>query len=387
MKPETQKWDVRTARGPVRVTSPAPRAAWNEIVGTDPLAGPSQLPAWSDAVCRSDGWTEASRLYDLPGGRQLVLPLVRRVVAGSPGDPKLLTVQASLPHGWGSGGLVAPGGADVDDVAVVMADLAGGRELRTLLRPGFATAPAWHGAWTVGEANQRVPVRIPVQTHVLDLGGGLSEVWSRRLSSKARTGIRSARRKAESAGLVIEVGSSPGLVEDLYAVYLRWVDRRALQRRMPRRVARIRGMRAEPSRRFHTVAAAFGDRCRIWVARLDGSPIAAAIAVFHGEVGVGWRAFSDRELAGPLRAHELMQFLAVEHACRVGCRYFDMGESGGVTTLTHVKDRLGGTRQELAEYAFERVPLSRFDHGRLALRGYVERRMLAMDHPTERLRP
>ncbi|WP_446222389.1 GNAT family N-acetyltransferase [Nocardia sp. IBHARD005] len=381
----TLTWDVQTPQGRARVTSPAPRAVWDEIVAADPLAGPSHLPAWSEAVCRADGWTEASRLYELPGGRQAVLPLVRRAVGGSPGDPKLLTVQASFPHGWGSGGIVAPGGPRVGDVAVVLADLAAGRELQTLLRPGFAAAVAWREAWS--GASGRVPVRIPVQTHVLDLDGGLDEVWSRRLSSKARTGIRSARRKADSAGLVIEVGSSPQLVDDLYDVYLRWVARRAQQRRVPRRMARRRGMRAEPLRRFHTVAAAFEDQCRIWVARLDGIPIAAAIAVFHGGVGVGWRAFSDRELAGPLRTHELMQFLAVEHACRIGCRYFDMGESGGVSTLTHVKDRLGGTRQHLAEYAFERVPLSRFDSGRIALRGYVERRVLAMDHAADRPRP
>lgn len=369
-------WDVNAPQGPVRVTSPAPRAVWDELVAADPLAGPTHLPAWLDTVCRVDGWTDASRLYELPGGRRTVLPLVRRAFAGS----TLLTVQASYPRGWGSGGLVAPGGPEVADLTVVLADLATGQQLQTLLRPGFAHAATWREAAScAGAGGRHVPVRIPVATHVLDLDGGLERVWSQRFSSKARTGIRSARRKADDAGLVIEVGSSPRLVEDLYTVYLRWVDRRAAERRIPRRVARLRAMRVEPLRRFHTVAATFEQECRIWIARLDGVPIAAAIALFHGGVGIGWRAFSDRGVAGPLRTHELMQYLAVEHACLVGCRYFDMGESGGVATLSHVKDRLGATRHQVSEYALERVPLTRFDSGFIALRGHVERGLLARE--------
>jgi hypothetical protein len=371
---DTRAWDVLGPDSSARVTSPAPQAVWGEIVDADPMAGPSHLPAWLDCVCRADGWVDASRLYEMPGGRRLVLPLVRKAIVGTSGHSTLLTVQASYPHGWGSGGILAPGGTRSQDVALVHADLAADPGLRTLLRPGFATAPAWRKGWSQGRAGE---VEIPLTTHVLDLSGGLNEVWSKRFSSKARTGIRNARRKADKAGLEIEVGSSPQLVADLYTVYLRWLDRRALERRVPQPVARWRGVRAEPLVRFQTVAATFGERCWIWVARLDGTPVAAAIALFHAAVGVGWRAFSDRELAGPLRTHELMQFLAVEHACEIGCRYFDMGHSGGVVGLVHVKNRFGATEHRVCEYAFERVPISRLESGLIGLRGRVESHVLA----------
>ena len=199
-------------RGPdctARVTSPAPREVWDEICDADPLAGPTQLPAWLDCMCRADGWADSSRLYEMPGGRRLVLPLVRKTVVPTPGDAKPLSIQASFPHGWGLGGILAPGGTTMADAALVLADLADTPGLRTTIRPGFVAAPAWGDAWSRDWAGRRRGARETTQvTHVLDLGGGIEKVWSTRMSSKARTGIRNARRQADKAGLQIEVGSS-----------------------------------------------------------------------------------------------------------------------------------------------------------------------------------
>ena len=372
----TQTWEVLGSGGPAQVTCPAPRAAWSEIVEADPFAQPSHLPVWLDCICQADGWTDASRLYEMPDGRQVVFPLVSKALAGTPGLSKLLTVQASFPHGWGSGGILAPGGIRNEDVALVLADLAKTAGLRTLVRPGFTAAAVWGEAWSQ-RGGRRGARQIPVTTHVLDLRGGIEEVWSTRMSAKVRSGIRNARRKAEKAGLEIEVGSSPQLVADFYDVYLRWVDSRAQERRMPREVARWRGRRAEPLRRYQTVAAAFGERCRIWVARLDEIPVASGIALFHGQFAVGWRAFSDREVAAPLRASELMQFHAFEYACQIGCQHFCIGTAGGSAGLLYYKNRIGATQHDVAEYAFERLPISRLQAGAIELRGGVESRVLA----------
>ena len=378
----TPTWDVRGPGCAARVTSPAPREVWDEIIAADPLAGPTQLPEWLDCMCQADGWADSSRLYEMPGGRRLVLPLVRKTVIPTPGDAKPLSIQASFPHGWGLGGILAPGGTTMADAALVLTDVADSPGLRTTIRPDFVAAPAWGDAWSRDWAGRRRGARETAQvTHVLDLGGGIDKVWSTQMSSKARTGIRNARRQADKAGLQIEVGSSSRFVADSYDVYLRWLDSRARERRMPREIARWRGMRAQPIRRFQTAVTVFGERCRIWVARLGGIPVAARIALFHGAIAVGWRASSDRDLVRTLRVDEHLQFLAIEYACEIGCQYFYLGESGGAAGLAHFKNRLGATEYAATEYAFERLPISRLEAGFIDLRRRVERRALARNRP------
>lgn len=40
----------------------------------------------------------------------------------------------------------------------------------------------------------------------------------------------------------------------------------------------------------------------------------------------------------------------------MGCRYFEMGESGGVASLERVKSRFGGTPHYLVEYRGRQLP-------------------------------
>jgi hypothetical protein len=92
----------RVSNLPFTVVSPAPRDVWCDLIQSDPEALPYQSPAWLDAICLTGGYEDASRLYELPGGQQLILPLVRRTSL-----PAALAWEASLPPGWGMGGLIA----------------------------------------------------------------------------------------------------------------------------------------------------------------------------------------------------------------------------------------------------------------------------------------
>jgi hypothetical protein len=134
---ESRVRDIRCANRTVRVTTPVPTK-----VGGGGAADPSHhavpCSAWRECVRSGAGWRDASRLYELPGERQLVLMMARR-----PGRSPGLPVQASWPEGWGSGGVLAPGGASPDEVALVCADLAKSGSLSTTVRPGFVAAPAW----------------------------------------------------------------------------------------------------------------------------------------------------------------------------------------------------------------------------------------------------
>jgi Acetyltransferase (GNAT) domain len=123
-------------------------------------------------------------------------------------------------------------------------------------------------------------------------------------------------------------------------------------------VVRSRWKRAEPLAKYHTITAALPGVCRILVATVEGKPVAAMIALLHREVWSYWRGCSDKEMAGPLRANQLLMLRSIEQPRDAGCRYFEMGESGSVASLEQFKARLGGEKRPITEYRVERVPLS-----------------------------
>ncbi|NUK86757.1 GNAT family N-acetyltransferase [Streptomyces lunaelactis] len=360
---EPREWDVHTGDGVTRAVSPVPRETWAKVLAADPGATAFLLPQWLDCICSVRGWQDASRLYRTAEGRELVLPMVRR-----PAWFRALSLQSSFPPGWGTGGILASGGVRPDEVDMVLADLASDRALRTSVRPDFAAAPAWPGG---------APgvVTVPRRVHVLDLDGGMDALWSQRWSGKSRRGLRSSERKAEQAGLVIESGHSPELVSAFYDLYLRWIDRRARERQLPSAVVRSRGKRAEPLAKFQAVAASLPGTCRIHVARLDGEPVAATISLLHGSICIYWRGVSDKRTAAPLRANQFLQLRSIKEACDAGCRYYEMGESGGVTSLEQFKANLGGGVRTLAEYRIERLPLTGLQDRLGRIRNAVDARL------------
>ncbi|WP_406398300.1 GNAT family N-acetyltransferase [Streptomyces sp. NBC_00879] len=362
---EPQEWDVHAGDGVMRAVSPVPHETWAQVLAADPAATAFHMPQWLDCICRVGGWQDASRLYRTAEGRELVLPMVRR-----PGWFRALSLQSSFPPGWGTGGILAPGGVRPHEVDMILADLVSDGALRTIVRPAFAAAPAWP---------DQAPgvVHIPRKVHVLDLEGGMDVLWTQRWSRNTRSRLRSAERKAEQAGLVIESGHSPKLVADFYDLYLRWLDRRARERHLPPAVVRERGKRAEPLAKFQAVAASLPGTCRILVATLDGEPVAATIVLVHASSCIYWRGFSDKQTAGPLRVNQLLQLRSVEQACDVGCRYYEMGESGGVASLERFKANLGARERHLAEYRLERLPLTRLQDRLDRVRGAVESRLTA----------
>jgi GNAT acetyltransferase-like protein len=339
----------------LRVTSPAPRQPWREALAADPDVLPSQTPEWLDCLLAVGPYEDASRLYELDGGRRLVLPMVRRRDVG-----RRLAIEASLPAGWGVGGLVAPGGVQAGDARVVFADLAAGvRPLRTSLRPNPLQAPDWAAARPAGVAV------VPRLAHTLDLGGGFEQVWKERFSGTARTAVRKALR----SGLTAECDTSGRLLPTYYALFERSLERWARQQREPRALARWRAHRRDPIQKFESLAQTLGETCRTWVAWHEGRP-AAAILVLTGANAHYTRGAMDKELAGPTRANYLLHSLAIEEACEAGCRFYYMGESGSSDSLAQFKTRFGARPCAHSEYHLERLPITALDR---RLRGAAKR--------------
>jgi Acetyltransferase (GNAT) domain len=364
--------DLRWNGQVVRVTAPVPTAAWTAVAAADPTTLPFHTPAWRDCLVAGSGWQDASRLYELRSGRMLVLMMARRAVA-----PRL-AIEASWPAGWGAGGVLAPGGVRAEEAAMICADLGGGHAISASVRPGFAAAPAWQQP--AGRA-----FTIPRAVHVAHFAGeSFDDYWARSVPAKMRRGMRNARRHLEDAGVTITSGNSPDLVAALYQVYLRWIDMRAGQRKMPAFLARRQARRMEPFSKFSAVAALLGAGCRISVAWWEGRPVGATINLYSSEAAIGWRAFTDRSVPTSFRLFETLAVEELRHACEVGCRYMELGESVGRRDLAAIKERMGGREHTFAEYCFEKLPLS---PGRIAVQRLRRRAEGRITTPARRADP
>lgn len=342
------------------VSTPAPRGAWREMLAADPQALVAQTPAWVDAICASGRFEDASRLYVTSGGSRLLLPMVRRKGPW----PSVCAPRASMPHAWGMGGLLAEERPRRQEVEAVVADLASQPVLRTSIRPNPLHGDLWAGLDGPGV------VAIPRLAHVIDLSGGKAQVW-RRLRKAARGGVR----KAERAGLEIECDSSGRLVPVFYELLELSIERWARQQHEPLELARWRARRRDPRTKFDDMAAALGGAMRVWVAWKDGSP-AASIVVLIGANASDTRGAMNKHLAAPTNANDLLQWLAIEDACKAGCWQYHMGESGGSRSLAHFKEKFGARPLEYAEYRIERLPLTRADG---LARGLVKRALRFRD--------
>jgi hypothetical protein len=332
--------------GAFRVTSPVPRDVWTTLLESDGEALVFQTPTWLDCICKVGPYEDASRLYETTEGRQLVLPLARRARLPTP-----LATEASLPFGWGNGGLVAAGGARVPEIEAMFADLARRSLLRTSVRPNPLLAARWEAA-----APPRA-VAVPHVAHILALHGGFGQVWTKRFRGTTRTAVR----KAERSALTVECDTSGKLIPVFYDLYRRSIVRWARRQHEPLVLARWRAQQRDPRRKFQLVAEHLGAACRIWVAWLEGQPAAAIIVLHQGATASYWRGAMDVALAGPTCANQLLHRLAIEDACMAGCRYYQMGDTGLSASLARFKAGFGAMPHQYVAYRLERLPLTSVD--------------------------
>ncbi len=318
------------------VVSPVPRSTWEAVLAGDPGATALQTPEYFAAVLAGTGGRDASRLYVLPDGRRLVLPLVQqRSVPG-------LTRLADYPGGFGHGSLLATGGLRDTDVRTVVDDLRGSA-VSVRLGGGHHTAEQWSAG--IGDGVTAEPRRVDV----IDLSPGWDEVFGHGFSRSARYNVR----KAERNGVEVEVDTTGRLIPVFYELYLSWVERWLPRSGMPASVARYSALRQEPRRKFEAVAAELGSKCRVFVAWHQGRPVASCITLVHGQHAIGWRSYSIKELAGPFCANNLVQARALANASESGCQFFDLGQSGETASLLSYKRSLGATARAVVDLRIE----------------------------------
>ena len=336
------------------MTSPVPRDVWQAVLSSDPGATALQTPAYFEAVLSATGGRDESRLYSLTDGRRLVLPLVRQ--RSLPG----VRLNAAFPGGYGHGGMLATGGLRASDVRIVVQDLRG-QALSTRIDGANHTAVQWSAGRMPGV------VEVPRRVEVLDLAAGFDKLRQSQFSRDIRYNLR----KAERAGVEVELDTTGRLVPVFHQIYRAWVDRWAPRSGLPPMLARRLALRQEPLHKFETVAAVLGRDCRVLVAWHRGHAVAAAISLVHGQHAIGWRSYSIKELAAPVAANILTQVTCVADACLSGCRYFDLGQSRGVATLQQYKNSFGATPHWVVDLRIEPPGLTRLRNAKERAQGAV----------------
>lgn len=350
----TEKRDPATG---LRVTVPAPRPAWRAAWRADPDAQAFHSPEWVDGVCAATRYEDATRLYETPDGRELVLPMVRRTYLG-----RALARQASLPPGWGIGGVLSRDPVQADDLSAIYQDLIRQRGvLRTSIVPSARTGPLWAAARLPGAK------WVPRLSHVLDLRGGFDVVWTERFTGSARTAVR----KAERSGLDVVRDTTGALLPEFYRLYETSVQRWARQQHEPPALARWRARRRDSLAKLQALAAANPSTFSLYLAR-QGSRAVAGIVVYRATGARYTTGAMIKELAGPTRANYLLHRRAIEEACAAGSTHYDFGESGASRELAQFKTRFGATPHQYRSFTVERLPLTEADRAlRSAVKGVL----------------
>ena len=327
---------------PVETGGTAADALWQDLCRRDRAALASQTPEWAAAIVAASRFRSDPQAFHFDDGSRAVLPFFTRHFGP-------LRYGWSPPAAWGFGGLVSDAELTPDKLGTALAHLEGLPCLGLKIRPNPLAADLWAASrrpgWTTA----------PRLAHIVDLAGGFDAVRSR-FRSNAGTYIR----RAQKHGVEVESGNSDRLIDEFHDLLelslLRW----ARKQHEPAVLARFRGMRRDPRAKFATMAAHLRERFRLYVARIEGQPV-AAILVLAGRQAHYTRGAIDEARAGDSRAAYLLQATAIEDACRLGSTHYNMGETGASSSLAQFKSRFGAVAVPYAEYRYERIPLARFD--------------------------
>ncbi len=329
--------------GAVQVTSPVPAEAWRRIAATDPRAMADHSPEWTAAIARS-GWRDASRLYRFADGSSVVLPLLQKATRS-----RSTTWAASPPAGRGFGGLVGEGADEREVIGAVLADLAAQRWLSVRVRP----SPELGDRWV--EAAPPAARIVPRCAHLIDLRPGPDVIFATMRKSTRRAVRRHQQRPPD-----IRIGEGGELLDAYEHLRQGSIEHWAQRQHEPLWLARRREGWRSPADRLHATATALGRRFRVWVALVEGRPVAANVVV-SGPTAHAIRAASDRTIAAPSGLMQYLDWLAIEHACRTGSHALNLGESGGSKSLSSYKEGLGAVAHDYAEIRIERIPITRVD--------------------------
>lgn len=325
-----------------RVMSPAPRDLWLRLVERDPGSTLCHAPQWVDALSEHTRWSDASRYYETTDGTSFVLPLLRR------GPRSAAGLQASMPSGWGMGGVVGTAGIKSSDISAALDDVRSLNALGVRILPNPLRGNVW------SSADLCHSVSLQRYAHVLLLDRPYESVWTDSYHRSARQNVKKAAR----AGLDVERDTTGRLIATYRQLFRQSVERWADRSREPRWLARVRGYREDMPGKLEFLARRLGDSMVTWVAWFRGEP-AASLITLRGTSVFAWRSAMDEKLARATCAGHLLHDYAIQEACGDDAAYYHFGESGPSCGLCTFKERFGAIGYRYPEVRFEHVPYTR----------------------------
>ncbi len=292
-----------------------PPQEWAALCAQDPHATFFSGPRWMDALTRAypayrPGFLVAREGKAVAG----VLPFVRLRKYG-------LSQILSLPFGTHGGPILA---ADAPPGTAPALARAFGRRVRlpSVLRYEmmvYDPTPARRAALApvFGRVFQEF------RTHVVDLTPGFEEIWTRRYDKNTRNCVRVAERAEVTAG----EERGPEAVDILYRFHLEQSEG------WP-------GIRPHPREALAAVAGSLGEGARIYVARVQGEPVAAVLFLENEEEVHPWVSGASEE-SRPVRAFHYLLNRALRDACDRGRLRWNFGASGGNPGIEKFKESFG----------------------------------------------
>jgi hypothetical protein len=255
---------------------------------------------------------------------------------------------ASMPAGWGMGGLVSSSPVRPQDITAIPEDLKSIRSLRLRILPN----PLRGAEWSTGVSNDAIVV--PRFSHILNLDGGFEAVEKNRFRQTARRNARKALR----AELEVERDTTGRLIPVYRDLFARSIDRWAARSNEPLWLARRRGNLEDPTGKLEYLAATLGEQMVTRVAWHKGEPAAATI-LLAGNSHFYWRGAMHEELGPATYAAYILQKASIEEACHSGANDYYFGESGQSGGLANFKERFGAVGFSYPEIRLERIPLTK----------------------------
>jgi FemAB-related protein (PEP-CTERM system-associated) len=310
---------VATQMRLVDLRDPGELAAIERFVCTHPQGTPFHLPRWLQAVEQGTGNRAMVLASERAGELTGVLPLNE---IHSPIFGRLLASSGFAVDG----GLLLTDGEDGAELLAAAEHLAASWSCPTIeLRGGPVT-------------DTRAGWALRTQSHC-GFVASLAADDEAQLTAVPRK-QRAEVRKSLANDLTVEVGTSPELRDEHYAVYAQSV--------------RNLGTPVFPRALFDAVLNAFGDEADILTVRDQGRAVASVLSLYwRGAVMPYWGGGTWD--ARRLRANDRMYFELMLHARRRGCDRFDFGRSKTNSGAYHFKRNWGFTPKPLS-YAVWTAP-------------------------------
>jgi len=287
---------------------------WDEFVQAHPRASLFHSSAWLEALSRTYGY-KAIAFTTSPAGQELRNGMVFCRVESWLTGRRLV----SLPFSDHCEPLMEEAG----DHAVLSATLE--RELKRGRWDYLEVRPLSSFKNLTPFSNTKITYAF----HQLDLAPDLNVIYSNFHKSSTQRKIR----RAEREGLTYREGSTQGLLENFYRLFVRTRQRH--------------GLPPQAKKWFANLMDCFGRALKIRVAFKDDRAIAAIITIRHKDTLTYKYGCSDSRFNN-LGCMHLLFWKAIQEAKASGLRYLDFGRTdAGQAGLITFKDRWGAAQSSL----------------------------------------